>query len=135
MSRGTPVSLSGVRMEQPSVNSDLLVERKDVHGARSQRLSPAGSDTPLSNSQLTKALYVAVACLKFKSPDGASKCAGQARRGDRRRHSQLREDRTDSRALHRISRTTRALHISGVIGLTVKILAARETSALGRDDD
>jgi hypothetical protein len=37
--------------------------------------------------------------------------------------------------LHRISRTTRALHISGVIGLTVKILAARETSALGRDDD
>jgi hypothetical protein len=29
----------------------------------------------------------------------------------------------------------RALPISGVIWLTVKILAARETSALGRDDD
>ena len=60
--------------------------------------------------------------------------AGEADRGDRQ-HSQVHEDRTDSRALNRISRTTRALHISGVIWLTVKILAARETSALGRDDD
>ena len=131
MSPWTPVSHSGVRMEQPSVNSDLLVERKDVHGARSQRLSPAGSDTPLSNSQLTKARYVAVACLKFKSADGASKCAGQARRGDHRRHSNY--TKIEPTVAHFTHFGQRA-YISGVIGLTVKILAARKT-ALARDDD
>jgi uncharacterized protein (TIGR02118 family) len=108
----------------------LVVSRLKPEGLVSREFDKGVSD-PAGN----KAPYLAIAYLKFNFADELQKALakhGAEIVGD---IPKLHENRTESRPLHRISRTTRALHISGVIWLTVKILAARQTRALGRDDD
>lgn len=64
------------------------------------RLKPEGMvscefDKRVSDPAGDKAPYVAIAYLKFNSADDLQKSARQARRGDRGRHRELHEDRTD----------------------------------------